>query len=137
MNKRFEKDISDRGLVLVVEDDDQFRELLQEILSHNGYNVITAANGIEGYEKYAHHQPDLIVTDIVMPLKEGIELIMQIRSKDETIPIVALSGYNPSFTDSYLRMAGKLGATSAFKKPFAYREFLFKINELCESRKGL
>lgn len=116
--------------ILLVDDDMQFLSFMNEMLTLQHYDVMLADNGESGLARYESKKPDLIITDIVMPGKEGIEMIMEIRNSDSDIPIVAISGGNLGNADSYLGMAKKLGATAVFEKPFSMPDMLSVLKKL-------
>jgi DNA-binding response OmpR family regulator len=120
--------------VLVIDDDVQLRGFLREVLDQAGYQVFEAGNGNEGSAMYARHRPDLVLTDIVMPEKEGMELIMELRRDHPTLPIIAMSGGNAGFSGSYLTVAGKLGANATLAKPFTASHLLAAIEQLLKPR---
>jgi len=117
-------------VILVIDDDAQLRGFLCEVLDQSGYQVYQAENGTIGSELFNIHAPDLVLTDIVMPEKEGMELIMELRSASPTLPIIAMSGGNAGFSGSYLAAAGKLGANITLAKPFTASHLLTAIEEL-------
>jgi CheY-like chemotaxis protein len=80
--------------ILVVEDDDDTRELMRMTLERRGYKVSTAADGIAGYERAVAERPDLIVADIQMPAADGVHLVRRVRDTDEIarVPIVITTG---------------------------------------------
>lgn len=102
------------GTILVIDDDVLFRRLIRRVLSLAGHTVIEASDGLEGIGLAQRHRPNLIITDILMPKKEGIETIMEIRRTMPQTKILAVSG---SAAD-YLSMAEALGADSTLEKPF-------------------
>lgn len=116
-------------LVLVIDDDVQFLDYMSTLMEKNGYRVCSAVNGEEGMERYAQLQPQLIITDIFMSKKEGLEVIMDIRKHDLKIPIVAVSGDSHKFGRDYIRMAKKLGADAVFLKPFDSADMLATVKE--------
>ena len=116
--------------VLVIDDDDQFRGYLVELLSTRGYEVFQASNGKEGLRLFEEHQPQLVITDMVMPEEEGVGLIWQLRRDHPLLPIIAVSGGNKGFGENYLRIAQKLGANAALSKPFAGSELLQHLERL-------
>jgi len=119
--------------ILLVDDDEQFSSYMKEMLGDQGFNVVTADNGDSGLTEYTYTKPDLVITDIVMPEKEGIELILTIRETDSTTPIIAISGGNLGNADSYLNMAKKLGVNAVLAKPFSMIEILGEIQKLLPS----
>ncbi len=116
--------------ILVVDDDQQFRNFMVDLLSDYNFEVSTADNGVIGLDKIFVNQPDLLITDIVMPEKEGVELILTTKKLNASLPIVAVSGGNMGNADSYLKMAKKLGADAVLAKPFSHTEIVDVINEL-------
>jgi DNA-binding NtrC family response regulator len=113
--------------ILLVEDDDQVRTLLKLLLTNAGYLVCEARNGKGVNDLYQQHQPDLVITDLIMPEKEGLELIMELRSRDPKLKIIAMSGGGLGSTVKYLPMAQKLGAQFTLAKPFDNDEFLATV----------
>jgi DNA-binding response OmpR family regulator len=123
--------------ILVIDDDSQLRGFLREVLLDEGYQVLEAANGSEGASLYEQYRPDLVLTDIVMPEKEGIELIMELRRKAPGLPIIAMSGGNAGFSGSYLSAAGKLGANVTLAKPFTANHLLGAISDLLQQSSAM
>lgn len=108
--------------ILLIEDDKDIRQTIGHQLSSAGHQVVTAADGAEGLRHLRAERPDLVITDIVMPGKEGIETIMEIRETGTAIPIIAISGGGgPIFQidkDLILDNAKMLGADYILAKPF-------------------
>ena len=104
--------------ILLVEDEERVRALLKGVLESNGYEVQEASSGKEALQSYARSPPDLILTDLVMPDVEGIELIAKIRKSDPNLKIIAMSGSN------YLYIAERLGADHIMEKPFSNKALL-------------
>ena len=117
--------------ILLVEDDDQLRDLLKEILIGAGYEVSEAPDGTGVCDLYRKQHFNLVITDLVMPKMEGIELIMELRRIDKNARIVAMSGQNQA--ESYLRIAGKLGVRHTLSKPFGAEDFLRVVSLALES----
>lgn len=115
--------------VLVIDDDTQFVYYISQLLEYEGYRVYKAFDGKGGIMEYIQRQPNLVITDIVMPEKEGLELIMEIRKQDSEIPIIAVSGGNHGYGDSYLAVAKKFGANAILQKPFDSETLLATVNE--------
>jgi CheY-like chemotaxis protein len=105
--------------ILLVEDDDGVRAMLRDTLVHDGHEVTEARNGQEGLALYCQIKPDLLVTDIVMPEKEGLELLMELRKRDRHAKIIAISGGGQKQRADYLQMARLMGAAQVLAKPFA------------------
>ncbi len=116
--------------ILVIDDDDMLRAMLKKLLSDAGYAVAVAENGIEGMKLQQQNPADLILTDIIMPDMEGIEVITELRKKYPATQIIAMSGGGRINADQYLTIAQRLGAQRAFVKPFKSGEMLAAVREL-------
>lgn len=117
--------------ILVIDDDIPLNGMICEILTSAGYEVRTAPNGMEGLKLFMKERPDLVITDIYMPEKEGLETIMELRQADKAIRILVVSGGCPHINMSEMfAMAEMFGADAFLPKPFAVGTFLQKINEL-------
>jgi len=116
--------------VLVVDDDEDVREMLRQMLERQGYEVTTAADGKQGLARYREDPADLIVLDIVMPEREGLETIMELRRDDPGVKIIAISGGGRIGPQSYIEVARALGAQRTFAKPLDRREFLAAVHDL-------
>jgi CheY-like chemotaxis protein len=121
-------------LILVIEDDSSLRRTLVRMLVRAGHEVVEAANGKIALEKMAERPVDLVITDLIMPEMEGIETIRALVRLYPSLPIIAMSGGTRHSTDSYLRMAEKLGAKRTLAKPFEPRELLESILDLYENK---
>jgi CheY-like chemotaxis protein len=110
--------------ILLIEDDDNFRKMLKLTLTDVGYEVIEATDGEQGIDLYRRQPADLVVTDIIMPNKEGTETIIQLKKEFPDVKIVAISGGGLTKSDVYLRVANLLGVERTFSKPFDKSEFL-------------
>ena len=100
--------------ILVVDDEESVRGLFQQVLAGAGYDVVAARDGAEALEKFQERRFDLVLTDLVMPEREGLELIMMLRKERPELKIVAVSG---AFGGAFLEAAKALGATSSLLKP--------------------
>jgi DNA-binding response OmpR family regulator len=115
--------------ILVVEDDPAFRSVVGAALTKYGYSVIEASDGRAGLEVLKAHPIDLIVTELLMPEMDGIELIVELRETKNTIPIIAMTG-RPDDTEVYLNVAKAFGAKYVFKKPFLMDDFISAVRSL-------
>ena len=120
------------SLILVIDDDDQIREMLRRMLERDGHEVVEAADGDEGISLYRERRADLIILDIVMPKKEGIETIMDLRIEFPDVKIIAISGGGSIGPETYLDIAKGFGAMRVFTKPFEIKELLAAIRELLD-----
>jgi DNA-binding response OmpR family regulator len=122
------------ALILVIDDDEIMNGLLLQMLSDAGYEAHGATDGNRGLKLLATLPIDLIVTDIVMPEKEGLETIREIRKDNKTIPIIAISGGGKIHPEDYLKIALQFGADYAFQKPFDKDRFLAAVRECLSGR---
>ena len=118
--------------ILVIDDDNQTRRMLRQVLERAGYEVIEARTGREGVQHYCTTPTDLIITDILMPGRDGIEAIFELRRQDAGVKIIAMSGggYLGQFT--FQDIAARLGTRRTFEKPFVLRALLDAVREVLE-----
>ena len=116
--------------ILIIDDDPSILTMLKRLLEKAGYEVDTASNGSEGLVRIESCLPDLLVTDIVMPEKEGLELILYLRKEKPGLKIVAISGGGRFNYEGYLTGAKLLGADLTFQKPLVHKEFIQAISDL-------
>jgi two-component system OmpR family response regulator len=113
--------------ILVIDDEASIRQIVETRLKLAGYEVITAADGVEALEKAATYQPDLIVLDIMMPELDGTELCRRLRAKGDRTPIIFLS----SRDDEIDRVLGlELGGDDYVGKPFSPRELVSRVKAI-------
>jgi DNA-binding NtrC family response regulator len=118
--------------ILVIDDDIQILEMLRQTLEHEGYEVIDAHNGKEGMKLYREAPTDLIITDIIMPEKEDIETIMELKQDFPDVKIIAISGGGRIGAKECLHLAKKLGARRTFTKPVPRQDMIKAVKELLE-----
>lgn len=118
--------------ILVIDDDASVREVVSEMLRLEGHEVIIAENGRDAVPLLSARHIDLVITDLIMPEKEGIETISEIRRSDSRIPIIAISGGGRLGPGDYLETARYIGADATLAKPFARQELLAAIDALLE-----
>lgn len=117
--------------ILVIDDDDQFNQMVRMILSQAGYDVSSAADGAAGLKLFRETQPDLVITDIYMPEKEGLETIMELRASGSRTRILVISGGSPQMnTTEMFNMAALFGADAMLAKPFDLDLFLNTVKNL-------
>ena len=109
--------------ILLIDDEPLVVETLSSAIISKRHTVVTAANGVEGMKKFTEGSFDLIITDIIMPDKEGIELIMEMKRHAPGVKIIAISGGGRTGNVEFLKMATKLGAVASLKKPIRLAEF--------------
>jgi len=121
--------ISKNKQILLVEDDVNFGTVLRDYLQLNGYKVVLARNGLDGFEKFKKNEFDICILDVMMPYKDGFTLAKEIRSKDKSTPIVFLTA--KSMKDDVLK-GYKIGADDYLTKPFDAEILLKKLKVLIQ-----
>lgn len=116
--------------ILVVEDNQDVSNLLAWILSLEGYQVEEVSSAAAAIEVVRSAPPDLVITDLLMPDRDGLELIRDIRRSGAVIPIIAVSAGGRIGPATYLEIAEKLGADRVFAKPFLPESILRAVGEL-------
>ncbi len=115
--------------ILLVEDVRVERAILKHWLEELDCEVIEASNGNEGWDMFYDHQPDLIITDILMPEKEGIQMIIDLKGDFPDVKIFAISGAGIKDPGEYLSIAKDVGALRTFVKPIGKGELLTAVVE--------
>lgn len=118
--------------ILVIDDDQTIRVLLRTILEREGYRVVDALDGNKGIKRYKERPTDLVITDLIMPGKEGIETIRDLRRGFPHVKIIAVSGGGRIGPESYLKMAKGVGALRTLSKPFDRTELIKTVKEVME-----
>jgi CheY-like chemotaxis protein len=113
--------------ILVVDDEDQFRVLLRKLLIREGYEVDEAADGNIALEKYREEPFDLVIMDLIMPNKQGLETIQELKKEFENAKIIAISGGGRIGPEDYLKYAKGFGALHTLTKPIENAELLRAI----------
>ena len=113
--------------ILIVEDEKKLASLLKESILDTFFKVIIAKDGDEGLKKYNSFKPDIIITDIMMPFCDGLEMTQKIKELDENIPIIVLSAHSDK---EKLLKAIDLGINKYFIKPFDPDELISYINKI-------
>ncbi|MBF0382831.1 MAG: response regulator [Magnetococcales bacterium] len=120
--------------ILVIDDDVQFLQYLNEVLSDEGHKVETASNGSKGLKMLEEKPFDVLITDIFMPEKDGIELLRDLRKTNLEIKIIAISGGGQNYSpDMALGVAEMLGTAKTLNKPFTKKDLLPILDELLAS----
>jgi len=115
--------------VLVIDDEPGIRDIIAHFLRDAGHEVVEASDGRSGQDLFRAYQPDLVMTDIMMPGRDGIEIIRTLQAEKPGTRIIAISGGSFGNCD-FLDMAGKLGATATLAKPFRRDELLALLRRL-------
>ncbi len=110
--------------ILIIDDDVHLLKMMREMLERAGYEVDAAVDGDEGIRCYRARPADLVITDIIMPKKEGIETIMTLKREFPDVKIIAQSGGGRVSADDYLEIAQKIGVRQTLNKPIARQELL-------------
>lgn len=118
--------------ILLADDEDMFAVMLQRSLVMFGYEVVRARNGREALVAYNPTTFSLVITDLIMPDMEGVELIAALRKVNPAVKIIAMSGGGRNHPQSYLHIAEKIGAWRTFAKPFPISELVTAIQECLE-----
>jgi len=118
--------------ILLVDDDEHFRTMLCEALTGEGYQVLEASEGEQAINLYAERPTDIVITDLIMPGKEGLEMIGEIRRLHAGVKIIAISGGGRVNSQDYLKIAKALGAQRVLAKPFSHCEILEAISQVLE-----
>ena len=115
--------------VCVIDDDDLIRDHITALLAPNGFEVMTAASAKAGLAMIAEHDPDVVLVDIIMPDKDGVEVIAEIRRRWPDLRVVAMSAGGQMGPTLYLQIAQTMGAHACLTKPLS-------LTELTEALQG-
>ena len=122
--------------VYIIDDDEQIRETLRLLLEKAGYSVEEAASGNKGVELYRQHQADLVITDIHMPEKNGIEIIQEIQQINPAVKVIVISGGGELILKDELYMTEALQSVKAeFEKPLDIQKLLQTVHEVLDENK--
>ena len=122
--------------ILIIEDDVPVRMIIRRMIEAEGHEVIEASDGQSGVEAYRKNPADLVITDIVMPRKEGLETIKELRKDYPDVRIIAISGGGKVQGKQYLELARKFGALRTFEKPFTWKKLVETVSEIL-SKEGI
>ena len=115
--------------ILIIDDDNEVRSLLSRTLSQAGFEVFTVASGEEGTRLCRQQSMDLVIVDMIMPEKDGLETLMEIRRGSPKCRILAMSGAPRTSVMDPLSVALKLGAVASLAKPYTPHEFLKYVTD--------
>ena len=116
--------------ILIIDDEEMVRDVLRQTLEREGYQVEAAADGERGLDLFQSWRPDLVITDILMPGKEGLETIRELRAADPDVQIIAISGGGDRGDLNFLRAASMFGAVRTLSKPISRDDLLPMVRDI-------
>ena len=116
--------------VLIVDDDKDVRKMIRRILERAGFETVEADNGSQGIVRYDEERPDVTIIDLIMPYKEGIETILELKQRFSAQNIIAISGGGRTSAGDYLGMAQRLGADRVFSKPIDPKSLVSAVESM-------
>jgi CheY-like chemotaxis protein len=116
--------------ILIIDDEREIRRPLRSLLEHAGHEVLEAENGSEGVKLWVAHRADLVITDVFMPEKDGLEVILELKALSPHVKIIALSAGDSTGSLHSLLDAHQFGALRTLPKPFRHADILSTIDEL-------
>lgn len=117
--------------ILVIDDEEGMREMLRKMLEREGHQLHMASNGEEGVSAALAIKPDLVITDIIMPRADGVDVVVQLRKQLLNCPILAISGGARAITPQFsLESALIVGCNETLSKPFSRQQLLDKVKAL-------
>ncbi|MHB8809867.1 MAG: response regulator [Desulfobulbaceae bacterium] len=116
--------------VLIIDDDEQIRVLLEQMMHWAGFEVMVAENGKVAMQLQRENPADLVITDLIMPEQEGLETISRLKKDYPGIKIIAISGGGRIGPEAYLPAALELGADKVFSKPFDVQEIVDTVRAM-------
>ncbi len=124
--------MGEKKRILIIDDEPATLDLLERVLELEGYEAVLAANGQEGVAKFQQRPCDLVVTDMVMPEKDGLRTILDLRLEAPDLPVIAISGGGTIPKERYLTVAGYLEGVVTLAKPFPMQAFRDVVKRLLE-----
>jgi len=121
------------ALILIVDDLPDTIQALQRVLIAHGHEVLTAADGVEALQQLQKHSIDIMILDIHLPNKDGIEVLREVRQLALPTKIIAMSGGGIAADFGILEIAKNLGASATLKKPFGMQDLMQVINPLVQA----
>lgn len=116
--------------ILIIDDDEQILRVLARLIEREGFSVATAADGDAALAAHRTHPADLVITDVILPGKDGVETMLALRKESPRIKILAISGGGRIDAEIYLAAAKRFGADRALTKPIEPRQLVEIIREL-------
>ena len=115
--------------ILIIDDDPSIRAVFKRFLEAHGYSVAVAEDGVKGLQLLGDLRPDLLVTDVMMPQKKGLEVVLDLRRSHPEMPVIAISGGMRLAPMDFLPIIKKFGARKVFYKPVDLDELLVEIRQ--------
>jgi YesN/AraC family two-component response regulator len=122
--------------ILIIEDDHHILLMMKKMLDNKGFEITLASNGKEGLEIFNKNTFDLVITDIIMPEKEGLETIREMKRACSDLKIIAMSGGGKISADNYLETAKIFGASKLLEKPFTRQQLVTAVQEIMGESPG-
>jgi DNA-binding response OmpR family regulator len=116
--------------ILVVDDNADLRSTIQALLQADGFEVVVAGDGEEALAAHQSRPADVVITDLFMPDKDGIETIVELKKISPAVKILAISGWTSTQGSDYLRVAREIGAAATLQKPFDPQELSRVVRQL-------
>lgn len=116
--------------ILIIEDDHHILMMVKRMLERFGFEIELASNGKDGLDLFQRIQVDLVITDIIMPEKEGLETIREMRRINSDLKIIAMSGGGRVSADNYLETARVFGAAAILVKPFTQKQLISAVQNI-------
>ena len=123
--------------ILIIDDEEQVLHLLQETLTRAGHEITSAQDGVEGLKAFKKQPTDLVITDILMPEKDGLDTIREMVALDPKVRIIAISGGGRTGVLDFLPVAQVFGAMYTLTKPFERQDLLNIVNTALSRKSGL
>jgi CheY-like chemotaxis protein len=119
-----------KATILFVDDEPAIREAASRLLRSAGYDVEVANDGRAALARYRERRRDLVLTDVMMPVMEGLEMIRELHKLDPDVRIIAMTGASAERADTYLSVAKDFGARAILRKPFNKSELIAAVKEV-------
>jgi DNA-binding response OmpR family regulator len=119
--------------VLVVDDESGMNEYVADILEKAGFDVFAATDGVAAVEAFHSSKPDVMILDIFMPKKDGLEVLIELRHQRVKVPVLVISGKQLLLSDSSMGLAKQLGANDVLGKPFTPEELVAHVSCLAQA----
>ena len=116
--------------ILLIDDSKEIRDSIHDFLEEMEYHVKTASNGVEALKIYKKESIDLVITDLLMPEKDGVETIIELKKINPTVKVIAISGGGQISGEDHLQLLESLNIEHAFFKPIDTQKLLAAIEEL-------